>query len=76
VPTVNALDYYGLWKLFDGVCDAAFYGKNREFALGNTAQQRFMGQWSGGTPVKKLIVTDKQYYWRRLACFTPRYTRG
>lgn len=58
-PTINALDYYGLWKLFDGLCDAAFYGKNRQFALGNTPQQRFMGKWSDGTPVKELVVTDK-----------------
>lgn len=56
---VNALDFFGTWKLFDGLCDAAFYGKNREYALGNTAQQRFMGVWSDGVPVKELKVTDK-----------------
>ena len=56
---VNALDFYGMWKLFDGLCDAAFYGKNREYALGNTPQQRFMGVWSDGVPVKELKVTDK-----------------
>jgi acetyl esterase/lipase len=56
---VNALDYYGTWKLFDALCDAAFTGKNRQYALGNTPQQRFMGRWSDGTPVKELIVTDK-----------------
>ncbi len=56
---VNALDYYGTWKLFDGLCDAAFYNKNREYALGNTPQQRFMGRWSDGVPVKELKVTDK-----------------
>lgn len=55
---VNALDYYGTWKLFDALCDAAFYGKNREYALGNTQQQRFMGVWSDGVPVKELKVTD------------------
>lgn len=59
VPTINALDYYGLWKLFDALCDTAFYDKNRQFALGNTPQQRFMGKWSDGTPVKELRVTDK-----------------
>ena len=58
-PVVNALDFYGLWKLFDGLCDAAFYSKNREYALGNTPQQRFMGRWSDGVAVKELIVTDK-----------------
>jgi pimeloyl-ACP methyl ester carboxylesterase len=56
---VNALDFYGTWKLFDGLCDAAFNGKNREYALGNTPQQRFMGVWSDGVPVKELKVTDK-----------------
>src|SRR5690349_17076840 len=56
---VNALDYYGTWKLFDALCDAAFYGKNREYALGNTKEQRFMGVWSDGVPVKELKVTDK-----------------
>lgn len=56
--SADALDYYGLWKLFDGLCDAAFYGKNREYALGNTPQQRCMGKWSDEVPVKELIVAD------------------
>ena len=56
---INALDYYGTWKLFDALTDAAFTGKNREYALGNTPQQRFMGLWSDGVPVKELKVTDK-----------------
>jgi hypothetical protein len=55
--SVNALDYYAFWKLFDALTDAAFYGKNREFAIGNTPQQRFMGRWSDGTPVRELTVT-------------------
>lgn len=58
-PATNALDFYGTWKLFDGLCDAAFYGKNREYALGNTPQQRFMGKWSDGVAVKELKVTDQ-----------------
>jgi pimeloyl-ACP methyl ester carboxylesterase len=56
---VNAMDFYGTWKLFDALCDAAFYNKNREYALGNTAQQRFMGLWSDGVPVQELKITDK-----------------
>jgi hypothetical protein len=55
---VNALDWYGTWKLFDALCDAAFHGRNREYALGNTPEQRFMGKWSDGVPVKELRVTD------------------
>ncbi|MCL6583855.1 MAG: alpha/beta hydrolase fold domain-containing protein [bacterium] len=55
----DALDYYCLWKLFDALTDAAFYGRSWEYALGNTPQQRYMGTWSDGVPVKELIVTDK-----------------
>ena len=56
--SVDALDFYGLWKLFDGLTDAAFYGTNRDYALGDTHAVRFMGVWSDGVPVKELVVTD------------------
>jgi len=56
---MRQMDYYGLWKLFDAHCDASFFGKNREYALGNTPQHRFMGLWGDGVAVKELIVTDK-----------------
>lgn len=52
----DALDFYGTWKLFDGLTDAAFFGKNREYALGDTPRQRFMGKWSDGVSVKELKV--------------------
>jgi hypothetical protein len=58
VDSINAQDYYGYWRLFDALCDAAFYGKNREYALGNTEKQRFMGKWSDGKPVKELQVIE------------------
>ncbi|MCX7048833.1 MAG: alpha/beta hydrolase [Candidatus Sumerlaeota bacterium] len=54
---VDALDYYGYWKLFDALCDAAFYGRNRTTALGNTPEQKFMGRWSDGVAVRELRVT-------------------
>ncbi|MES2705688.1 MAG: alpha/beta hydrolase fold domain-containing protein [Verrucomicrobiota bacterium] len=48
------------WRLFDALCEAAFTGKNRSIALGDTPAQRDRGQWSDGTPVKELrIVTGK-----------------
>jgi len=56
--TVDAMDYYSTWKLFDALTDYAFYGVNRDYCLGNTTQQRYMGLWSDGIPVKELIVTD------------------
>ena len=55
---VDAMDYYAHWKLFDALCDAAFYNRNRACALGNTPEQRFMGRWSDGTAVRELVVTD------------------
>lgn len=55
---VDAQDYYGTWKLLDGLLDASFKGTNQEYALGNTSQQRFMGAWSDGQAVKELVVTD------------------
>lgn len=56
--TVDAMDYYSTWKLFDALTDYAFNGINGEYCLGNTPEQRFMGLWSDGTHVKELIVTD------------------
>jgi acetyl esterase/lipase len=50
---------FAMWRLFDALTDAAFYGRNREFALGDTAQQRDMGKWSDGTSVKELTVTQQ-----------------
>lgn len=50
----DALDYFGTWKLFDALRDAAFEDKNRTVALGGGEAQLFMGQWSDGTPVKPL----------------------
>ncbi len=55
---VNSMDYYGTWKLFDGLYESAFYGKNREYALGNTTEQRYMGKWSDGVLVRELMVTN------------------
>ena len=59
VVRTDALDYYGTWKLLDGLIDAAFYGRHREYALGNTPEQRYMGKWPDGTPVKELEVLEK-----------------
>jgi len=56
--STDAMDYYSTWKLFDALTDFAFYGINGEYCLGNTPEQVDMGEWSDGTPVKKLIVTD------------------
>lgn len=56
--TVDAMDYFSTWKLFDALTDYAFYGINEEYCLGNTPEQRYMGMWSDGTFVNELVVTD------------------
>ena len=53
----DALDYFGTWKWLDALTDAAFRGEHREYALGNTPEQRFMGVWSDGVAVKEASVT-------------------
>jgi hypothetical protein len=55
---VDALDYYAYWKLFDALTDAAFYGRNRDYALGGGRNQTHMGRWSDGKPVEPLQVRN------------------
>ena len=52
----NALDYYGYWKLLDALLDCSRSGENCDVALGNTSDQRYLGHWSDGTPIKELEV--------------------
>jgi hypothetical protein len=54
----DTIDYYGAWKLLDGLVDAVFRGTHREYALGNTAEQRFMGLWSDRVPVRELQIEE------------------
>ncbi len=52
----NAHNYYGIWKLLDGLQSCSLANKDCEYALGNTPQQRELGKWSDGTPVTELKV--------------------
>lgn len=54
---VDAADWYGLWKINAALFSCAFSGTDCEYALGDTEEQRFMGVWSDGTPVRELIVS-------------------
>lgn len=57
----NALDYYGIYRMFDGLADYSFNGvaAGKRIALGNgNAEQRFMGKWPDGQPVRELIAGD------------------
>lgn len=54
----DALDWYGLWKTFDGLTGCAFFGTDCAYGLGATAQHANMGLWSDGEPVMPLGITD------------------
>lgn len=53
---IDHWDWYGYWKLLDGLTDAAFHGKNRQYALGDTPEQKNMGKYSDGRPFEPLKV--------------------
>jgi predicted alpha/beta hydrolase family esterase len=56
--TVNALDYYAYWKLSDALTDFAFFGRDRDYALGGGPMQTSMGKWSDGQPVTPLEASN------------------
>jgi acetyl esterase/lipase len=56
--SLDALDWYGLWKPLDALLACTFSGESCDVAFGNTPQQRYMGTWSDGVPVKEAEVTD------------------
>ncbi len=53
---VNAVDYYGYWKLADALLACARTGTWCETAFGGTEAQRSLGTWSDGTPIRPLDV--------------------
>lgn len=57
---VDALDYYGFWKIGDALGHCGINGTECAYALGGTAKQKNMGKWSDGTPVKRLSVTTTE----------------
>ncbi len=56
VARLNAIDYYGYWKLLDALMDCVRSEENCDVAFGNTEAQRNMGCWSDGKKVRELEV--------------------
>jgi hypothetical protein len=56
--TLDALDWYGTWKLFDALTACAFDGQGCATNFGDTPAERFMGLWSDGVPMREAQVTD------------------
>jgi hypothetical protein len=58
---VDGLDYYGVFRLMDALQEYAFTASRdaKAIALGNGGdQQRFMGVFPDGTPVRTNVVSD------------------
>lgn len=53
---IDAMDYFGYWKLFDALRTCAISGQNCAYALGDTPEQRYLGRWSDSTPIRELTV--------------------
>lgn len=56
---VDAVDFFCYWKLSQALLDCTFRGQNCNYAFGDTPEQRHMGVWSDGTPVKELDIEPK-----------------
>jgi len=52
----DAVDYFGYWKLLDGLLESTRNNQYEGYALGNTSEQRYLGTWSDGTPVRPFDV--------------------
>jgi hypothetical protein len=60
---VNALDYYGVYRLVNALAVYAFDNDRsaKSIALGHgSAAQRFMGKWRNGRPVRELYAAGDQ----------------
>lgn len=54
----DAYDWGFCWRVWDALRSAAEDGTDREYALGDTAEQRANGAWSDGVAVATLVVQD------------------
>ncbi|CAN5623928.1 alpha/beta hydrolase fold domain-containing protein [soil metagenome] len=54
--SVDALDWFGPWKLLDLLMSCSFSGLECDDAIGNSQAQAYMGSWSDETPVTTALV--------------------
>lgn len=53
---LNEVDFHCYWKLADAMISYTRNGTHREYAFGNTPEQRYMGLWPDGHPIRELEV--------------------
>ncbi|MFJ5991442.1 hypothetical protein [Lentzea sp. NPDC092896] len=54
----DAIDYFAVWKLWDGLRSCVLDGRDCAQALNGSPEHRDMGKWSDGVPVTPLSVAD------------------
>jgi uncharacterized protein (TIGR03437 family) len=57
----DAIDFYAIYRTFDGLAGYAFNGEaeGKRIALGNgAAEQRSLGEWVDGRPIREMLVGD------------------
>lgn len=52
----NALDFNGYWKILDALISCLDSGNYCRYALGDNLEQRTLGYWSNGRPIRELEV--------------------
>ncbi|MEL6987188.1 MAG: hypothetical protein AAGK97_05100 [Bacteroidota bacterium] len=58
VAKIDAVDYYGYWKLFDALLACSRDNNYCEYAFGNSKEQTSLGEWKKGIPIRPLKVYD------------------
>lgn len=58
--TKDAIDFYGYWKILDALLDCSRSNTHCNYAFGDTPEQRYMGTWSDGKPIKELEITQPE----------------
>ena len=53
---LDAIDYFGYWKLFDALMECTRTGQNCHYAFGDTPQQKYLGLNTEGKPIKQLEI--------------------
>jgi hypothetical protein len=56
--SLNTLDFYGYWKVVDGVFDWVATGRYPEEVFGGGEDARFLGLWPDGTPYSPARIED------------------
>ncbi|MCB0525159.1 MAG: alpha/beta fold hydrolase [Saprospiraceae bacterium] len=58
---LNEVDFFCYWKFSDALIDYSRKGICEEYVFGDTPEQRFLGYWPDGRPIKEMKVFTPEY---------------